>query len=107
VYADEVPLCPLLTLAFNPAITRRSSDASNHLDADALWKIWPSVPAKTRQAIEASSESRRRFRRVNATVTGQFSQVFTSEMAARNPRVEILLLKKSNRSWAQIHRFME
>ena len=70
----------------------RYADSYNRRDKNALWKVWPSPPTKTKQAIEDSFRSASSITmnlQVNnpeiepdgarATVTGQYSQQFTGK----------------------------
>ena len=67
------------------------ADAYNFGDPDALWRVWPSADTKTRDKIEASFLSASSITMklqladpeigagsASATVTGQYSQEYTS-----------------------------
>jgi hypothetical protein len=90
-------------------------DAYNQMDASALWKIWPSVPAKTKHSIETSFGSAASIQmtlqmsptridpdHTNATARGQLSQTFTPRNGNPQPyRGDIVFsLCKNNGLWA-------
>lgn len=88
-------------------------DSYQRKDAQALWRIWPNPPARTRTAIENYFRSARSIsmkftdRRVetngtNATVMGQSSQEFTPTNGSpqKSPESPITLdLEKRNGTW--------
>jgi len=89
------------------------TDSYNRRDAQALWKIWPNPPPKTKKAIEDYFHSARSInmkvtdRRItsssaNATVTAQSSQEFTPKNGSsqKSPESSITLeLEKRNGDW--------
>jgi hypothetical protein len=111
----EPPTAQQADLDSIKSVLGRYEDAYNLRDAGALWQIWPSAPAKTRQAIEASFRSAASIRmtlqlstpsiaadHVNATVRGQFSQMFTPRNGSTQPRSGDIAfsLQKNNDMWA-------
>ena len=89
-------------------------DAYNQMDASVLWKIWPSVPAKTKHSIETSfgnadsiqmtlqmSPTKIEPDHLNATAKGQLSQTFTPKNGRPQPyRGPIAIsLRKNNGTW--------
>lgn len=89
------------------------ADSYNRKDAQALWKVWPNPPPKTKQAIEDYFRSARSIhmkvtdRKIassgaNGTVTAQSSQEFTPKNGSpqKSPESSITLeLEKRNGAW--------
>jgi hypothetical protein len=89
-------------------------DTYNQKDINALARIWPSIPPGTRRAIENSFGSARSIRvtlhlgepvfesgATSATVTGQFSEVFTPKngnVQTQNEPISFIL-KKNDGAW--------
>jgi hypothetical protein len=90
-------------------------DAYNRKDTNALSRIWPGIPSSTRGAIENAFGSARSIRvklqlddpvfesgDTSATVTGQFSEVFTPKNGnvQTTPNESIsFILKKNDGAW--------
>jgi hypothetical protein len=90
-------------------------DAYNQKDINALARIWPGIPQGTRRALENSFGSARSIRvklqldepvvesgGTSATVTGQFSEVFTPKNGSvqTTPNESIgFILKKKDAAW--------
>ena len=93
------------------------SDAFSHKDKNALWKVWPSPPAKTRHAIEGyfgiASSITRKLQQLDykiapdhgsAQVTGQYSEEFTPKNGniQRSSGSIAFQLEKKNEVWVII-----
>jgi S1-C subfamily serine protease len=91
------------------------ADAYNHLDAETLWKIWPSSPPRTKQAIENAFKSAASIKMnlqvgtpdiatdsQSATVRGQCSQTFVPRKGSAQPsRTDDIAfsLKRNGGAW--------
>jgi hypothetical protein len=88
------------------------ADAYSHRDANALWNIWPLLPAKTKQRIENDFQSAASIKMTvdpgtpnieadNASVQGQFTQVFTPRKGNPHPQSGDIKfsLTKNNGAW--------
>lgn len=91
--------------------------AYNFKDAAALWKIWPTAPAGTKQSIGNAFQSAATIKMTvqpgipdvapdgtHASVHGQFSQVFTPKNGSPQPRNDEItfLLKKDHGVWTLV-----
>jgi len=90
----------------------RYADAYNRRDKNALWKMWPNPPAKTRQAIEANfriarsivmkvSDRTIELDGARATATAQYSQEFVPKdgSALRSNGRIAFRLEKRDSTW--------
>ncbi len=96
-------------------VLHQYEEAYNLKDANTLWKIWPSAPTTTRQAVEAAFNGAKSVRMTlqqaipsigsdgqSATVTGQFSEVYTPKGRSPQsfPNEDITFtFKKNNGVW--------
>jgi ketosteroid isomerase-like protein len=90
------------------------AQAYNYRDAAALWKIWPTAPAVTKQHIEGAFHGAAAIKMTvesgipdiapngaTATVKGQFSQLYTPRNGTPQPRNDEIMfsLKKDHGVW--------
>ncbi len=93
------------------------AQAYNYRDAAALWKIWPTAPAVTKQHIEGAFHGAAAIKMTidsgipdiapngaTATVKGQFSQLYTPKNGTPQPRNDEIMfsLKKDHGVWTVV-----
>lgn len=100
------------------SVLSRYEDAYNHVDSNALWRVWPNPPPKTKQAIEryfASAVSINAkleleapeigANHADATVSGRFLQRFTPRVGTpppiRDDEIKFAL-KKTSGVWTVV-----
>src|SRR5439155_14157985 len=90
-------------------------DAYNRLDANALWRIWPSASANVKRAIENSFDNAISIEMhlqmqdpkpgrdgASASVRGRFSQIYVTRQGNEPPRKDgdiTFVLKKNSGVW--------
>jgi len=94
-------------------VIQRYAEAYRHRDANALWSIWPSLPADKKHLIEIGFQAAASIRMTvdpskpdieadGATVEGQFSELVTPKKGGPQPPEggDIkFVLKKNNGTW--------